>query len=100
VRPVTDERLLQRLDAAPVGALREEFVAQMTALRASIFSRAQPKTLHGTNLDGDSETGGGGANEKVLVNLSTSYVDAINAGGVPSIDNAWSEPPPSFFSCC
>jgi len=79
VRPVTDESLLQTLNVTPAEKLRPEFRDQMSALKKLIMSRAIPKKMNDTNLDG-----------AALVNLAMAYTQSINTGSVPSIQNAWS----------
>lgn len=59
--------------------LRPEFVDQMTSLRQKIFKRVKPKALNGRFITGE-----------MLLELCTSYTDAINRGGVPCIESAWS----------
>lgn len=57
---------------------RPEFVAQMKTLRSKIFKRVKPKSLSNTFITGDS-----------LLELASAYVTAINNGGVPCIESAW-----------
>lgn len=59
--------------------LRPEFVEQVMQLRRKVINRIKPKLINGKKLNGE-----------MLYNLAASYVDAINKGVVPSIDNAWS----------
>jgi hypothetical protein len=79
VRPVEDEGLLQNLCQEGEEVLRPEFRNGMRALRARIFSSANPKLVHGAQLSGP-----------MLVSLAESYVGAVNSGKVPSIKDAWS----------
>ena len=79
VRPVTDESLLQTLNVTPEEKLRPEFRDQMAALKSVILSKAHPKMMNGTCLDG-----------VALCNLAQAYTQSINTGSVPSIQNAWS----------
>jgi hypothetical protein len=58
--------------------LRPEFVNQMKALRNKIFKRVKPKMLSNTIITGES-----------LLDLAIAYVNAINNGGVPCIESAW-----------
>lgn len=78
VRPTEEEKDLQKLNRLENEELRPEFVTQMTALRSKIFKRVKPKTLHGTFITGES-----------LLQLASAYCDAINQGGVPCIESAW-----------
>ena len=79
VRPVEDEGLLQDLCNQGEEVLRPEFARQMKALRARVFSSANPKLVHGAQLSGP-----------MLFSLAEEYVGAVNAGQVPSIKDAWS----------
>jgi len=47
-------------------------------LRRKILNRMRPKTHEGENLNG-----------YMLVGLIHSYVEAINNGAIPNIENAW-----------
>ena len=78
VRPVTDEAQLRDLSACPWGDLREEFRSGIETLRRKLFGKVRPKEMYGKLITGP-----------MLVNLSASYVDAINSGGVPTISSAW-----------
>lgn len=44
-----------------------------------MINRIKPKQINGRKLNGE-----------MLYNLAQSYVDAINKGAVPSIENSWS----------
>ena len=59
--------------------LRPEFVDQVESLRKRVIKRIKPKQMYGRKLNGD-----------MLFNLAQSYVEAINNGAVPSIENSWS----------
>jgi Guanylate-binding protein, C-terminal domain len=48
------------------------------SLRRKVLHRVKPKTINGKNLNGD-----------MFWNLCKSYVDAINKGAIPSIENSW-----------
>ena len=58
--------------------LRPEFVEQVESLRRRVVKRIKPKQMFGKKLNGD-----------MLFNLAQSYVEAINNGAVPSIENSW-----------
>ena len=47
-------------------------------LRRKVLHRIKPKTINGKTLNGD-----------MFWNLCKSYVEAINAGAIPSIENSW-----------
>lgn len=78
VRPVESEKDLQKLDKMTNKELRPEFLDQMAATRKKIFKRVKPKVLHGRSVTGN-----------MLLELSRAYLQAINNGGVPNIENAW-----------
>jgi len=59
--------------------LRPEFFEQVIKLRRKILNRMKPKMLNGKILSGN-----------MLAGLAKSYVEAINAGALPNIANAWS----------
>lgn len=79
VRPVENERDLQRLQSLPDSEFRPEFKAQVTNLRNRIYKRTRPKMLNGKALTGE-----------MLLELCLAYTEAINTGSVPNIQNAWS----------
>ena len=59
--------------------LRPKFLDQMNSVTKRIFRNVKPKQLNGKTLNGS-----------MLLELCRSYVDAINDGKVPCIENAWS----------
>jgi hypothetical protein len=79
VRPVADERQLQRLDDLPEEDLRCEFVEQLKAFRSSVAVLAGPKLLGGKTASGD-----------VLAHLCESAVAAVNRGAVPAVSDSLS----------
>ena len=81
VRPCTLENQLQTLDQLPNRVLRPEFVAQAVELRERVFAKAASRLMrvNGVELNG-----------RMLVTLCKQYVDAINDGQVPVIQDAWS----------
>jgi len=78
VRPVSDEQQLQNLADMQTSQLRPEYRAQVNELKDFIFEKCVPKKLHGSNLNGP-----------MLLELSRSYVTAINSGAVLTISTAW-----------
>ena len=78
VRPVADERDLQRLDQLPESALRPEFREGMAELTGRVLSLAAPKRLGRSLVTGPA-----------LAALAEAYVAAINGGAVPNIASAW-----------
>ena len=78
VRPLTKEEDLQVLDKKDLTDLRPEFVEQVLELRKKIIYKATPKQINGKLVNGE-----------ILSGLLKSYVEAINVGAVPNIENAW-----------
>ncbi len=58
--------------------LRPEFVDQMKNLRKRIYKKVKPKMLNGKFLSGN-----------MLLEITKAYIQAINSGSVPNIENAW-----------
>lgn len=78
VRPVTDEQQLQNLANLEDAQLRPEYRNQVNEFKDLIFEKCVPKKMHGQTLTGP-----------MLVELTRSYVDAINNGAVLTISTAW-----------
>lgn len=78
VRPCTDEKQLQNLNAMPFEQFRPEFQAQARALRKKIIEQARPKHACGTKVTG-----------ALLAKLAQVYCTAINAGKAPAIKDSW-----------
>ncbi len=78
VRPVEDEKKLQQLAKLPANELRPEFLEQINQLRTKVFKKARAKTLRGQMVTGP-----------MIIELANSYVEALNGGKVPTIENAW-----------
>ena len=78
VRPVENEKELQRLDEMDESSFRTEFVEQLKAIRNKIFKKVKPKTLNGKCLTGP-----------MLVEICKAYAETINSGKVPNIESAW-----------
>lgn len=78
IRPVENEKDLQKLDEMEEDFFRAEFVEQMKNVRKKIFKKIKPKTLNGKNLTGP-----------MLVEICKAYAEAINSGKVPNIESAW-----------
>ena len=79
VRPVENEKELQNLQQMDDEQFRPEFGQQVQTLRARIHKKCRPKMLNGKTLNG-----------VMLLELCLAYVEAINTGSVPNIQNAWS----------
>lgn len=78
VRPCEKETDLQKMEDILNEKLRPEFVNQAKGARQKIMRKTKPKTIKEKFLNGS-----------MLVELSKVYIEAINKGGVPNIDNAW-----------
>lgn len=78
IRPLTNEKSLQKLHELDIEKLRPEFYQQINSLRDKILGRMKPKSIDGVKLDGI-----------MLAELLISYVNAINQGAVPVIKTAW-----------
>lgn len=79
IRPLTKEDELQSLEKRELTDLRADFVDQVMTLRRKVLNRIKPKLLNGKKLTGS-----------MLAGLVQNYVQAINQGVVPNIQNAWS----------
>ncbi|KAL3682521.1 hypothetical protein R1sor_000543 [Riccia sorocarpa] len=78
VRPLNDEKDLQRLDQIPMEKMRPEFRTGLDALTKYVFERTRPKQLGSTIMNGP-----------MLAGLTQSFLDALNAGAVPTISTSW-----------
>ncbi|ESQ39741.1 hypothetical protein EUTSA_v10000755mg [Eutrema salsugineum] len=78
VRPLNNEKDLQRLDQISLDKLRPEFAAGLDALTKFVFEKTRPKQLGGTVMTGP-----------ILVGITQSYLDALNNGAVPTITSSW-----------
>jgi len=78
VRPVEEEKNLQKLQFLSDDELRMEFLEQAKSFRNKIFGEIKPKTFHGHFLSGS-----------MLIELVQSILDSINDGGIPIIENNW-----------
>ena len=78
IRPIEDEKQLQNLNDLPESDLRSEFTTQVKSIQAKIRKRVKPKILNDKVLNG-----------QTLLELLKSYVNALNKGSVPWIENAW-----------
>lgn len=79
VRPIESEKDLQFINTMPDTQLREEFVDQIKQARKKIFKKIKPKMLNGQML-----------NASMLIELCKAYIQAMNTGNMPNIENAWS----------
>ena len=58
--------------------LRPEFIEQISLLKKKVLNKIKPKTINGKKLNGE-----------MFFNLATTYLNSINSGAVPNIENAW-----------
>ncbi|EPY72516.1 guanylate-binding protein 4 [Camelus ferus] len=77
-RPVTSRKLLVHMEDVPDDQLDGSFQMQCKDFCSYIFTHAKPKTLG----EGITVTGGGPGM------LAVAYVDTINSGAVPCLENA------------
>ena len=61
------------------GDLRPEFFEQIINFRKKVLNRVRPKTLNNRQMNGE-----------MMGTLIGTYVQSINEGAVPNIENAWS----------
>jgi len=78
VRPLTKEENLQYLDRIDFDQLRPEFSRQVLALRRHILNNMKAKTMHNKVLNGG-----------MYIELIRSYIEAVNNGAIPNIENTW-----------
>lgn len=78
VRPLLKEKELQNLENMGPEKLRPEFLEQILQLRKKILTRVKVKTFKGKALNGE-----------MYLNMIKSFINAINTGKVPNIDNTW-----------
>ncbi|KAL6848940.1 hypothetical protein ACP4OV_021523 [Aristida adscensionis] len=78
VRPVNNEKDLQRLDQLPMSSFRPEFKSGLDAFTKFVFDRTRPKQLGASTMTGP-----------ILAGLTQSFLDAINSGAVPTISSSW-----------
>lgn len=79
IRPLTKEDELQTLEQRELTDLRADFVDQVMTLRRKVLNRVKPKLMNGKKLTGS-----------MLAGLIQNYIQSINSGIVPNIQNAWS----------
>ena len=78
VRPIENEKDLQKINTMEDTQLREEFIDQIRQARKKIFKKIRPKTINGKFLNGS-----------MLIELCKAYIQAMNTGNMPNIENAW-----------
>ena len=78
VRPMLDEKNLQKMEDLPPYRLRLEFLEQIIELRKKILNRVKIKTLNGKALNGE-----------MYLNFIKGLIGALNSGNVLIIENIW-----------
>lgn len=78
VRPVNKEHDLQRLDQISIEKMRPEFREGLDALTKFIIEQTRPKKVGSMVMTGP-----------LFAGLTQSYLDALNAGAVPTILTSW-----------
>ncbi len=78
VRPVDSEQELKNLNKIPFDNLKANFKWEYTQLKDKIYRETTPKKFNGKKLNGPT-----------LVHLIVEFVNAINSGVVPNINNSW-----------
>lgn len=76
VRPVNDERVLQRIDQAKEEEIREEFLTGLEAISDYINSEMKPKRVKDVLMTGEA-----------FADFLIMIAEAINANSVPPIEN-------------
>jgi hypothetical protein len=77
-RPIDSEEDLKRLKEVPFDNLKPNFKLEFMGLKEKIYKGTEPKAINGKRITGP-----------VLANLLEEFVNSINKGGVPNINNAW-----------
>lgn len=78
IRPTEKEQDLQKLATIKDNHLRKDFVDQLQRIKSKVMSKVKVKVMNGHQLNGP-----------MLMELANSYVQALNDGNVPNIENAW-----------
>lgn len=60
--------------------MKEEFLEQIEELKIFIFNRIKPQKMNGSSLKSND-----------YLTIANSYVNAINKGSIPTINDAWGE---------
>ncbi|XP_021562734.1 guanylate-binding protein 4-like isoform X2 [Carlito syrichta] len=77
-RPTSDKNLLLHIEQVPEDKLEKNFLVQSKKFSSYIFTNAKTKTLRGRIIVTGNRLG----------TLLVTYVDAINSGGIPCLENA------------
>ncbi len=76
---MVDETKLQNLNVLDFEELRPAFVDEVLSFRKKVVNNIKVKEINGQKLNGD-----------MYSMILESYIEAINEGAVPNIENAWS----------
>ena len=79
IRPTDEERHIQSLQKTSAN-VKEEFLEQIEELKIFIFNRIKPIRMQAVSLK----------SQDYLI-LANSYIQAINRGSIPTINDAWTE---------
>jgi hypothetical protein len=77
-RPTESEDDLKNLKRLPFERLKPNFKLEFMALRNKVYKESQPKTINNKKLTGTA-----------LASLIVEFINAINNGAVPNINNSW-----------
>ena len=80
VRPVNEERDLQKLNTLPDFSIRPEFTRAVNNLRQKILQKTGPKVFQGELITGPA-----------MASMLEAYAECFNTGRVPSIKSAWEQ---------
>lgn len=78
VRPVEQETELQKLNDIPYEKLKPTFKWEFKQLKDKIYKETVPKKINGKKLTG-----------RILAQLIIEFVNTINSGSIPNINNSW-----------
>lgn len=78
VRPLDSEDELRKLNKFPFSKLKSDFKTEFLKLRQKVYEESCPKVFNGKKLNGST-----------LVNLLNEFINAINKGAVPNINNVY-----------
>ena len=78
VRPIDSEEELRNLNKLPFSKLKPEFKSEFIKLKQKVYEESSPKIFNGKKLNGTT-----------LVYLLNEFINAINNGAVPNINNVY-----------
>lgn len=80
VQPSSDESTLQNLNKLPLESLRKEFQEKVHVFRRELFERIKVKRIMDRPISGSG-----------LATMLASWVEAINEGSIPDIENSFEQ---------